>query len=112
MALTKEEAANREATVDHPALLMILKDVLGQFLVAAHEHKFQTPLQMTIRDADGDVLREFMIESTGASRQMRTDDTNKVFVLPLVLFCMDATGRVARLRISATQVIEHVEFLN
>jgi len=112
MALTKEEAAKKEATVDSPALLMILKDALGQFLVAAHEHKFQTPLQITMRDSDGDVLREFTIEPTGKISQGRTDDAEKLFLLPLVLFCIDATGRVARLRISATQVIEQVEFLN
>jgi len=112
MAITKAEATAQGVITDNPELLTILKDALGQFLVAAHAHGFVAPIDFTIRDADGDTLREFRVEPDGKAVAGRTDAEEKLFFVPLTIFAVDANGRVARMKIDATQMVEPVEFLN
>jgi len=41
----------------------------------------------------------------------RTDSSEKLFLLPLTLYMTAGNGRIARMRIDATQMIEPAEFL-
>lgn len=112
MALTREEALQRDVIDDSPAVMAVLRDALKRFFVAAREHGFEHPFDVTVRDEDGDTLREFTVEKGGKVVLGRTDDAEKLFLLPLTLYATDASGRAARLRVGASLPAESIEFVN
>jgi hypothetical protein len=112
MAITKKQANENEVEVDAPDVLELLKQALNEFLTAARSEGFEAPLDVVVRDSDGDVLREFTIERSGKIAKGKTADPTKLFLLPLTLFLTDVRGRIARLRVGATRAIESTEFLN
>jgi hypothetical protein len=105
--ISKEQANKQHVAVDAPEVMELLKQALNQFLTAAREQGFEAPLDVTVRDTDGDILREFTIERSGKLVKGRTSDANKLFVHPLTLFLQDAKGRCAILRVG-----EQIQFLN
>lgn len=99
--LTKEDARQCEGPVDHPALHAVVRSGLQTFMNSMAEAGFNLPLDISLFDAHGDLLRDFVMERNGRAVNGKSDDANALFVFPLVAIARDPSGRTAILHIHA-----------
>lgn len=107
--ITREEATAKGVVADTPGLLETLKAGLAQLIVAARENRFSLPFDVTVRDADNALLRQFSLDVSGHPVVGACDDESGLFLAPFTLYLVDSRSCVARLRIGADLEIEAVE---
>jgi hypothetical protein len=109
MSIPKAEAAN----LNRVDVLALIWRGLQQFLIALAAAQFKPPITVSLKDADGDLVRGFTVVGDGkvqpAGRASSAD--TQAYVLPLVATARDAGGREAILKLDG-QLVERVEFLN
>jgi hypothetical protein len=117
MSITKEAARQCEAQNDRPEMLAAVKHGLQTFLNSMAASGFELPLEISLHDSDGDVLREFRVEKGGRIVMGNSADATALYVFPLVAVAQDAKGRIAVLKLDAqgTEAVVpkvSVEFVN
>jgi hypothetical protein len=112
MAITKEEGAAKGVAVDSLEMKAALMDALRGLFVAVREASFTKPFDVTVNDEDGATLRTFTLTRSDRLVMGTTDDVNKLFVLPLTIYLVDADLNVAKVQIGADLMIHPIEFQN
>jgi hypothetical protein len=101
MSITKETARQCQSPTDDPRLLAIVQLALQRFLNSLAVEGFLLPMQISVHDSDGDILREFRVERGGKIVLGQTADAAAMYVWPLTAVAIDAGGRVAILKLAA-----------
>ena len=108
MSIPQSEAAN----LDRPDVLELIWKGLQQFLFALAANDFRVPITISLKDADGDLVRDFVV--TGRLKILpdaRTAGADRAYVLPLNAKAVDVNGRTAVLKLDGA-LVEKVKFLN
>jgi len=99
MSISKESAEKIGAVPDRPELFALLHYSLQRFLNAMAAKGFMLPIFIKLRDADGNLLREFTIME-GKTEIGESEDAKKLYVFPITATAWDAQKRRAILRIA------------
>ena len=108
MSLERETARQLGTENDRPELLAAIQYGLQTFLNSLAREGFKLPLEVTLFDSHGDILREFTILRDGKKVLGRSANEAALYVFPLCAVSQDAGGRIGVLRLDAQSTEQSV----